>query len=210
MRRFHYLSTSAAQPYCVAATIAWVACNTPQAVATPITYIYSGNGTGQLGSSPFFNANFTITALADTINIKPWGDAVGGPQNTHLSTMIDIAGVGSYLITTPSHTWMDGSHDGSGDGGLGKNLGVNWIMFEEHTLADYGLNTPIGPVLEDLPTDVEQFHDISTSGGLLKFDSISTVTFTAIITPEPSSGILFLVGFFATQLHRTRRRPLTS
>jgi hypothetical protein len=160
--------------------------------ATPITYIYSGTGTGQLGSGTFSNASFKITALADTNNITSWGPASNGPQNTHLTTMIDITSLGSYSITTPSHSWMSGSS--SGTGGLGKNLDFNWIKFQENALIGYGLNTPIGPVLEVSPTNVDQFHDVSTSGGLLKFMSISAVTFTAIIAPEPSNLLLLGIG----------------
>ena len=86
----------------------------------------------------------------------------------------------------------------SGTGGLGKNLDFNWIKFQENALIGYGLNTPIGPVLEVSPTNVDQFHDVSTSGGLLKFTSISAVTFTAIIAPEPST--LLLLGISAISL----------
>src|SRR3954462_8100479 len=122
MRRLHRPVFTIPLWCCVAAALVWLTCGAQPACGTPISYVYSGTGTGLLGASTFSNANFTITALADTNKIKPWGDAVGGPQNTHLATIIDISGVGSYLISTPSHTWMDGSHDGSGRGRLGKNL----------------------------------------------------------------------------------------
>src|SRR5690242_18217465 len=121
--------------------------------ATPITYLYSGTGTGQLGSSTFFDTNFTITALADTNNITLWLLGDNGPQNTHLSTVIDLASLGSYSITTPSHTWISGSISGpdSGYGGLGQNLNANWITIHENEFVGYGLNTPVGPLQYDSP-----------------------------------------------------------
>jgi hypothetical protein len=164
--------------------------------ADPITYLYSGTGTGQLGSSTFSDTNFTITALADTNNITLWQLGGNGPQNTHLSTVIDITSLGSYSITTPSHTWISGatSGPGSGWGGLGENLSLNWINIHENEFVGYGLNTPVGPLLYDSPGSVDQFHDVSTSGGLLKFTSISTVSFTAIVAPEPSTLLLLGIG----------------
>jgi hypothetical protein len=192
MRRFHYLSTSAAQWYCVAATVAWLMCNVQLASATPITYFYSGTGYGQLGNSTFSDAHFAITALADTSNITSWIYAAGGPQNTHLSAVIDITGLGSFSITTPSHSWMNESPYGLG--GLGEDHDANWLTLREDALTHYGLNTPIGPVVENSPEDFEQVHGVSTSGGALTFSYVSTVSFTAIVAPEPSTLLLLGIG----------------
>jgi len=38
--------------------------------ATPIQYVFEGTGNGVLGSMQFTNASFTITAIADTGNIR--------------------------------------------------------------------------------------------------------------------------------------------
>jgi hypothetical protein len=158
------------------------------AQAAPITYIYDGFGTGTLGGSPFTDAAFTITASADTDNITVWPNGGYIPQNTHLSTVIDIAGLGSFSITTPSHSWMLGS--GGGSGGLGRNLSLNWLTLTEPALIGYGLDTSIGPVLENSPLHASQFRDVATTGGTLAFSSITEVTFTA--APEPSTLIFLL------------------
>lgn len=160
------------------------------AQASPITYVYDGFGTGILGGSPFTDAAFTITASADTDNITAWPYASGGPQNTHLSTLIDIAGLGSFSITTPSHSWISALD--TGRGGLGENLDGNWITLEEPALIGYGLDTVLGPVLENSPLHVNQFNNVATTGGALDFSSISSVTFTAI--PEPATLILLGLG----------------
>jgi hypothetical protein len=163
------------------------------AQASPITYVYDGFGTGTLGGSPFTDAAFTITASADTDNITVWSHASGGPQYTHLSTLIDIAGLGSFSITAPSHSWISGSDNGWG--GLGENLSSNWITLEEPALFGYGLDTLFGPVLENSPLHVDQFNDVATTGGTLGFSSISSVTFAAI--PEPATLSLLALGTLA-------------
>lgn len=154
------------------------------AEATPITYLYSGSGTGSLGNVSFTNAEFLITAQADTSNITPWVNAGFGPQNTHLLTTIDIGGLGVHTINMPSHTWVvpDGSV-----GGLGENLYLNWVTLSESFLPGYGLDTAYGPVTDTTPWDVGQFNSVNTTGGLLSFTSISTITFEAILVPEPSA-----------------------
>ena len=154
------------------------------AQATPITYLYSGSGTGSLGDVSFTNAEFLITAQADTSNITPWVNASFGPQNTHLSAKIDISGLGVHTINTPSHTWAvpDGSL-----GGLGENGYVNWVTLSGGQLSGYGLDTTFGPVTDPAPTHVEQFHSVLTTGGVLQFTNISTITFEAILVPEPTA-----------------------
>jgi hypothetical protein len=193
MKRFHQVLIFAARACVTAASIICLACITQLAHAVPVTYIYAGIGTGQLGNFPFSSTQFTITAMADTSHISIWPGGGNVSQNTHLSTTINIAGLGSFAITTPSHSWMDTALP-SGVGGLGQDLFVNWITFRENALIGYGLNTSIGPVAESSPEDVGQFHDVSTTGGALTFNSIAPVTFTAIVTPEPSSIALALVG----------------
>jgi hypothetical protein len=154
------------------------------AEAAPITYFYSGSGTGSLGGAGFTNAEFVITAQAETSNITPWVNAGFGPQNTHLSATININGLGVHTINTPSHSWTvpDGSV-----GGLGENLYVNWVTLSGSFLPGYGLDTAYGPVTDTTPWDVGQFNTVNTTGGVLSFTSISTVTFEAKLVPEQSA-----------------------
>ncbi len=164
--------------------------------ATPISYVYSGTGTGTLGGTPFTDAAFTITGTADTTNIAAWAATPGGLQNPHLSTLINIEGLGESSITTPVHSWV-----GSGTiGGIGKNLGPNWITFNEPAIAGYDLANAIGPIQEDNPSNFLQFSNVATTGGTLAFTSMGTVTLTAIPVPEPVSvtfvatGLLLVAG----------------
>jgi hypothetical protein len=155
--------------------------------AEPILYRYTGIGSGSLGSSSFESASFTIRASADTDNIATWVDA--DLQNTHLSTSIEIDGLGTVDITTPSHTWIDQACCG----GIGEDLSSNWITIDESGLFGYGLDTDLGPIVDTSPLDVVQFSGVSTSGGSLTFDSISSVTFVATV-PEPGLSVLLAIA----------------
>jgi len=178
------------------------------ALALPIVYTYSGVGSGMVGGTTFGDASFTITANADTDNIQPWMNAFGGPQNTHLSTSIQIAGVGIFTIITPSHTWLSQTNSG----GLGANLGTNWITLDapEFVSVGYGLATNFGPVVDSTPSDFSQFYGVQTSGGSLSIEPIQTVTFQAALVPEPATYALMLVGVAALGLLVRHRSGATA
>jgi MYXO-CTERM domain-containing protein len=185
-------------------TAALVAFNLPapgRAAGPSITYRYQGVGSGTLGGTPFTNATFTITGIADLAGVQPWSAGLAR-QNTHLSTHIDIAGRGSFAILTPAHTWSIDPVSTSTWGGLGQNLTFNWITFDDPAFEDYPLNIPLGPILETNPLHVGQFSGVDTSGGVLNFSGITRVTFTALV-PEPTA--LALAGLAAVGLRRRRK-----
>ncbi len=158
--------------------------------AVPITYTYDGVGSGTIGTSTFSGAAFSIVASADTDNIQPWSNA--DLQNTHLSTSIHISGVGTFDILTASHTWIAQNCCA----GIGEDLSSNWITMNSTQLIDvgYGLDTNIGPIIDNSPSNINQFTGVSTSGGTMAFSSVSTVSFTATVVPEPSTAILLTIG----------------
>jgi len=168
------------------------------ALAAPITYTYTGVGSGQLGQNSFFDVFFEINALADTNNVGPW--CCSARQNTHINTTIVIQGLGLHTILTPSHTW---NHPGQG--GIGQNLGANWITLFEAGMGAHDLASNVGPILENDPAHVNQFNNVATSGGSLTFNSIDHVTFRARTqVPEPTT--LLLLGTGLTRLVMLRRR----
>ena len=176
------------------------------AFGVPITYTYQGVGSGTLGTQSFTSAQFTFTAQADTNNIAPWVNAGGGPQNTHLSATILITGLGVFGVTTPSHTWLAQGCCG----GLGADLSANWVTIDEPALigVGYGLDTNFGPVVDNSPSHVNQFTNVGTGGGTLRFSSISTVTFTASTNavPEPSTFAMLGISGGALVVIRLRKK----
>ncbi|MBL8227955.1 MAG: PEP-CTERM sorting domain-containing protein [Bryobacterales bacterium] len=176
--------------------------------AVPITYTYAGTGSGTLGTQSFVDVPFTFTGIADTANIVPWVNAGGGPRNPHLSATITIAGLGTFAVTTPSHTWVaEGCC-----GGLGQDLGINWVDLDTPSLHSigYGLATNLGPIVDNSPGAVHQFNGVQTSGGVLTFGSISSVTFTAVTAasdvPEPGTWTGVALGCLLLFMRRTQRR----
>ena len=112
------------------------------ASATPITYIYSGIGSGFLGVAPFEDTAFVITAEADTANVGPWPGHASF-QNTHASATIELSGLGSFTFIDPTHTWIS-------EGccmGIGADLSLNYLtLFDPASSASATPSTrPSGP-----------------------------------------------------------------
>jgi len=174
------------------------------ALAVPISYLYTGTGSGSLSGTAFANAAFTITANGDTDSIVP---AQGSDpiMNVHLNTSIAITGLGTFAITPTSGTWIADRCCG----GIGAYLGPNWITLDEpaFTKSGYGLDTNFGPVTDSTPLNTEQFTNVPTSGGLLSMPVVSSVTFLAIsAVPEPATLLLWAGGITVVMTGVARRR----
>src|SRR5262245_17246672 len=80
-----------------------VALTAPVAQASTITFIHSGiSSGGTLDGVAFDPGEFTITAVADTDDLK---FDLGVYFINHLSASIDIAGVGIVTLLTPTRTF---------------------------------------------------------------------------------------------------------
>lgn len=71
----------------------------------PIVFTYQGTGTGWLGETPFTDADFTITAVGDTENLRCFSQ--GGYTIDHDTASINIAGVGTYDFTINTATFVN-------------------------------------------------------------------------------------------------------
>src|SRR5262249_46820073 len=73
--------------------------------ARPITYTFTGTGSGSLGANSFTAAAFTITALADTSQV-----VVRNPFFTYVPTSsatIDVSGIGSANFTGSTEVFVN-------------------------------------------------------------------------------------------------------
>jgi len=186
----------------VATFAVFLTCVTANVSAAPITFTHSGNGSGSLDGSDFSNADFTITAQADTDN-RDFGSALEWFID-HVSASITINGLGAYDFITGTRTFVANNANTvgfsrAGDGGLDLFNGPSDDMFET-----WEMLTSIGPVsgygwlLQWTNSPVE------TTGGVLVFanaNSIPGSSFEADVVPIPGavwllgSGLICLLAF---------------
>ena len=168
-----------------------------QATADILTFEHQGSGSGTLAGQPFPTSSFLITATGDTAARQGYS---GGWSIDHISASIQIAGLGTFGILTPTRTFSEyaGNLVGFSRAGiLGDDLFNGPV---DPAFGTWDMLTPIGPITG--PGGVLQWSlipQIDTTGGILIFnDGPSTATFTAI--PEPAA--LSLLGALGLVLRR--------
>lgn len=180
--------------------------------AAPITFIYSGLGTGTIGGTSFDGALITLTAYADTANRLSFGS---GFSLVNDSATVEIEGIGVFGFTSPTRNFVSNTNTGAGfsrysGGTSGPDLA---IIFNVPSLGSYFLDTDFGPV-----TSTGQFiqwgggfGSMETSGGTIFINTVNTpITYQAILgresgVPEPSSTVLLLSGLGCLGWLRFRR-----
>jgi hypothetical protein len=190
-------------------TIAALLLGTGILAAAPVTYTFSGLGTGLLGSNSFTNASFVTTITTDTSQVafqsqlSSWG-AIGIPAS------ISIAGLGSATFTGTTVLY-DFTHEvgfAVGDSGFLTAPG-NIMAVDDNSLVGYQLLTNL--TVSGPNPYVSSISGVGTTGGGLTFSHMSPVTFQTVVgTPEPGSIFLLLGAIGALllkqkQLIRKRR-----
>jgi PEP-CTERM motif len=170
---------------CAALAACAVSLLSAAANAAPIEYIFTGTGTGTLGDHTFDGA-FTVSLLADTSTVTSGG---GELRNTgSMSFMSGFLGAGipdDVLIeNTASPGFM----------GFSQNI----APFPDESLTatifeTYNLMTALPLTSGGLSVAPATFL---TGGGDLTFETITSLSFTAIGgVPEPSTWAMMLLGF---------------
>lgn len=177
------------------------------AQAAPITFIHTGLGSGTLAGNPFAGAEFTISSTGDTDDRQ---SIASGFFIDHLTSTIDIAGIGLLTFTTATRTFVNnnGNIVGFSRAGLSGadlyNGPVNAVFDTWDMLSSIG---PVGGVIGLLQWGLTP---VNTSGGVLFFESAaSSGFFQAIVgnqVPEP--GTLALAGIAVLALSLARRRRI--
>ena len=166
--------------------------------AIPITFICEVSDDdvfGTLNGTPFSGA-FTYTVYANTDGIKPNPNVSGGYILENDSAEITIASLGTFQLTDPTVS----RH-------VGFTFSINYLgsthppfyQLLSRELIPWDMRSPVSSFsfLRSISSPTE---GIPITGGILQLDEAAVATtFSAIVTPEPSSlflciGSIVLVG----------------
>jgi hypothetical protein len=177
----------------IAVTV-WASAFSVRSEASPIVYIFSGIGTGTAGPYSFNNAAFSLKVYSDTSDVAIVGFT--GGKNVYStdasSALITVAGIGTGTFTEGTRVFDAQGIDILGFS-LSYTLGAGDLWdFDCAAAGSYDLSGPVGP---DTATPAPYSANISsqpTTLGLLTFNSVPTVTFSAVLVSEPSC--IYLCG----------------
>lgn len=181
------------------------------ALADPIVFLFSGTGSGSLGSVAFTDEAFAFTFMSDTslLTVPPCctGD-MSTPKGTAATFM--ISGVGSGSLTGTQAVFVNQAEN---DVGIWFFNQPDFLTLGNFAFASYNLASNMGPITgtasalsELLPTSVGNHELISLSHA-------SDVTFFAQVgadspVPEPSTaGMLGVVLCWLAAGRAMRRLP---
>ena len=168
--------------------------------AAVIEFSYTGTASGRwfngtYSGQSFTNKAFTITLRGLTESATALPNGMGYKTNTS-GAIVTIADYGSFAVTSETAVWVNNTFGRSGFGirdsgdivGLGDNSFNTWNM-----------QSSLGPI-----TSTGSFNEpFSTTGGLLRFNGSTAVTFSATVVPAP--GAAALIGLVGAVGARRRR-----
>lgn len=191
------------------------------AAAEPITFVYTGTGTGSLNGNPFSDAAFTITGHGDTAARFDDGGA-GVYWIDHTAADIAIAGLGDFTFITPTRTFVNNNVDLAGFSRTGLDGSDLYYAPPDPVLEGWNMLSSVGPIAgtgQIVQWDAAFNDPVLTSGGQLLMESgTPAATFQATVgvaaIPEPETYAMFLAGIgflgFIARRRRGYRSTLTA
>jgi hypothetical protein len=171
--------------------------------ANTITITQTGVGSGEIGSTSFTDAAFTITEIGDTSDVTPF---IEGEFFLDTSASITISGVGTLDFTSATSTFVNNDLD---EVGFGRPFRDLYEGPHNAAFATWNMLNSIGPISGRAELLQWKLFPVDTSGGVLAFNRGSSDTvFTATVSPVPEPGTLPLlgIGLVGTMIFTTRRK----
>jgi hypothetical protein len=154
--------------------------------AAPITYLFSGTGSGMIGGGPFTNKPYVITLIGDTNAIDVTYTGLGEFRNA-VTGILQIKGRRNATITMPI-VITTACGGGRGYVGIEKAPGAppfpSYIYDAQGAPATGCFLGPTAPT-SGLPATVSGFSDIPTTRGAVTLTSSSPVTYEAQSCTRP-------------------------
>jgi PEP-CTERM motif len=175
------------------------------AQAVIYNYTISGIGSGTLDGAAFDNTAFTFTLVGDTTNLQSFGiEKVIDPLNA--ANFVIGASAGTLSIPTRLGTFSNGNgvyfSRSTAIGGAD--------LFDFYLASTVDLDSNFGPINGYGVFALEQFQGVTTSAGLLSFNSARDVVFSngggTPGVPEPASWALMIAGFGLVGAAMRRRK----
>ena len=172
------------------------------AIAAPIVFVHTGQGSGTIDETPFSDADFTITAMGATENRQVLGSAF---FIEHDSASIEISGLGILNFVTGTLTFVNQSSPIVGFSRLSGSDLYNGPT--NAAFATWDMLSSIGPFNGTANLLQWTLSPVVTDAGVLVFTSGSSdATFEATVVPEPASMFPMMIGIFALGLGYCVRR----
>jgi hypothetical protein len=148
--------------------------------AAPITYTFTGNGSGTVNGAPFTDAEYTITLIGDTTAIT---NSLNVYHLITTATMV-IAGVGTATITDPVEIYDSPNVSALG---FAREGGYTLLGLDNAAFATYALSTSLGPIVAS-GISVSQFTNLASTLGPITLSSTTGTTFQALLNPPTTTG----------------------
>ncbi len=157
--------------------LGFVSALTSSAVAAPITYTYTGVGSGTIGALSFTNQPFVIRATGDT------SSRIGSSSTffsiINISADISIGALGDFTFLTPTEFFNNPSSQLGFANASGLTL---YGLLPNAQLQAWDMLSSIGPISGTAGLGQWTISPINTSGGVLVFNpGSSAATFQAAV-----------------------------
>ncbi len=151
------------------------------ASAAPVTYVFSGLGTGIVHGNGFNDAAFSFSYATDTNYLNNVGGGLFSTQSNAAPVSVSVAGYGSGVSTNPVYfSFLPASNIL----GLTDTVTGNKVFFvQSSTLAGSG---PVAITLAD--RNQYPLSPFQTSIGDIEFSEIHNATFNGNFTPVPEAS----------------------